>query len=335
MKKGQDVELHLRWGGANFENQGHTVAIVGMTKETKADGTVEYGMTRLDDGDQDSPGSNNRKFDGRLEHRDTDMDGTLDTVFYVYSYRPGTSKTAKVVGWIAESPTKAIINKAITDKADALRLAVEALAGSADDAQSDELLRQACKLDYLARRLLEHVDCDPDATAAQKSKALDLAAEAKDVKDSAQAVKAEVGMPLLQADALNTLLNDAAELTDLSVELRGLYPPDADFDDVPDSSDNAPNAANFDQFDCNNDGIGDVIQLEGNDGNDNGILDDCEAGDVDGDLDTDLDDYRLLQQCFGAIVIPGEHCSNADLNGDGVVNELDLTILVVNLTGPF
>ena len=54
-----------------------------------------------------------------------------------------------------------------------------------------------------------------------------------------------------------------------------------------------------------------------------------------GDLDTDLEDYWLFQQCFGAIVIPGEHCSNADLNGDGVVNELDLTILVVNLTGPF
>jgi formylglycine-generating enzyme required for sulfatase activity len=70
---------------------------------------------------------------------------------------------------------------------------------------------------------------------------------------------------------------------------------DADADSVPDSRDNCPSVPNPDQADCDADGVGDACD-QGEDYNANGIPDSCE--------------------CIG------------DLTSDGVVNGLDLGILL-------
>ncbi|MCA9244095.1 MAG: hypothetical protein KDA32_09085 [Phycisphaerales bacterium] len=274
LKLGQDVEFGLRWGAPNFDAHGHTVSAVQMTREVKAGGAICYTLTRLDDGDQDSPGGNDRSIIGRLEKRDTSMppDGIPDQWFLIYSLTEGgATKASRLVHWMAESPTKAAINRAIKMKASALSDYITALGTAAPDAaQAAEILRQACHIDWLAKVLLENVNCDADSTAAQIAKAQQIATAANGLKDMAKTVEGDAAMTA-QVGA------KAVMLCTLSGELTGLYPADRDFDDVPDSVDNAPDSANPDQADCNGDGIGDVDQLENNDINNNGIPDDCEA----------------------------------------------------------
>ncbi len=317
MKLGQDVELSMRFGGESLSDNGHTAAVVEMTKEGDL-----YTLTIHDDDVQDRPGGNDKPIKGWL---------ALEGGFWRLK-RAGDEK--RIVGWMAESPTKAAINRAVCEKADAVRLFIEGLAGSATEAESDEIIRKASHLDFLTRRLFENINCDPLSTQEQGDKALNAAVAVSELEDLAQEVKEDINDPVGQAEKLAATRDKSAEIKDFSVELRGLYPPDADFDDDPDDEDNAPNDANPDQADCNMDGIGDVLQLAGNDCNLNGIPDDCEIGDLDGDLDSDLQDFQLFQRCFGATVVVGGPCSEADLNCDGVVDAFDLAILALNIKGP-
>ncbi|MCA9244096.1 MAG: hypothetical protein KDA32_09090 [Phycisphaerales bacterium] len=324
LKMGQDVEFGLRWGGADFNEHGHTMSAVQMTKETRADGTVTYTLTRLDDGDQDSPGGNNRSIIGRLEKRDTSMppDGTPDQWFLIYSLTEGgATKASRLVHWMAESPTKAAINRAIKMKVTALSDYITALGTSAPDAaQAAEILRQACHIDWLAKVLLENVNCDADATMAQIAKAQEIANTASSMKNMAKNVQGDAAMTAQVAAKL-------AMLDTLTGEFTELYPPDADYDGIPDDEDNAPSSANPDQADCNGDGIGDVDQLVNNDVNNNAVPDDCDS-DCDGDINLDghrdLSDLAGMLAAFGSMTGDPNFRPRADLDGDGDVDLADL-----------
>ncbi len=82
--------------------------------------------------------------------------------------------------------------------------------------------------------------------------------------------------------------------------------------------------------DCNENGIPDECDIASGtsaDVNANGIPDECECfcrGDVNRDGKVNADDGDPFIDCFGKIVYPGHPCICADMNGDGVVNGLDL-----------
>lgn len=325
LKMGQDVEFGLRWGGTDFDDHGHTVSATQMTREVKADGSICYTLTRLDDGDQDAAGGNDRSIIGRLEKRDTSMppDGTPDQWFLIYSLTEGgATKAAKLVHWMAESPTKAAVNRALKMKATALSDYITALGTSAPGpAQAAEILRQACHIEWLAKVLLENVNCDADSTAAQQAKAQQIVNTAMDLKNMAKNVEGDAAMTAQVAAKAVMLCTQSGEFT-------ALYPPDSDYDDIPDSEDNAPNSANPDQADCNGDGVGDVDQLVNNDVNNNAIPDDCDSdcdGDIDLDGDRDLGDLAGILAAFGSSSGDANYRPRADIDGDGDVDLADLS----------
>jgi len=299
-----------------------------------------YTVTTNDDGQQTASGGNDRRLSGQLVQEGGE-----------WFYTDAVGK-CKLVAWYAESPTKAAINRAVTDKAQALREFIDGLGGSATLEQGQEIIRRSFDLDFLVNRLKDHVDLDDGSTQAQKSQAAKMKKAARDLKDMAAEIP-ELSGPA-QTQRLTETRDAAQHLLDGSNNLRALYPPDADDDDVPDAGDNAPNDANHDQADCNTNGIGDVLELDVNDCNDNGIPDECDiadgtsqdansngipdecerTGDFDGDGDVDLLDFRRFQECFGLIVSPGDPCEEADLDRNGVVDLIDLAILTENFGGP-
>ncbi len=318
MKLGQDVEIFIRFGGAATEDKGHYAPVVEMKKEGD-----KYTITTQDDGKQTQPGHTDRRLTGELVMEGAD-----------WFYTDALGKT-KLVAWYAESPTRAAVNRAICDKAEALRLFIEGLGGTATADQANEILKRSNQIEYLARRLLDIVDCDPGSTAAQRAKALDMAVESLNLVELAELVIRDLLDPPSLAQQLSAARDKAAEIKDLSVEFKGLYPPDADFDDVPDSSDNAPNDANPDQADCQPDGIGDVLQLTGNDCNMNGIPDDCElAG-------NDCNNNNVPDECDIASGLTPDANGNGlpdvcegDMNCDGVVDGRDVDAFVLAVTDP-
>lgn len=105
-------------------------------------------------------------------------------------------------------------------------------------------------------------------------------------------------------------------------------PPGADFDGDghPDSADNCPNIANPDQLDCNENGLGDICEIDADplaDCNDNGVLDSCESGDCNNNFIPDITDI-----CVGISLdcnlnnIPDE-CED-DCNGNLVPDDCDI-----------
>jgi len=125
--------------------------------------------------------------------------------------------------------------------------------------------------------------------------------------------------------------------------------------------------------DCNLNGVVDPLDIDGgtsedlqpfvavgDPGNGDGIPDECctnpssQTGDFDNDLDVDADDYAFLQACAGTnngvlagmatsqqgVPDPfsapciGCQCGCADLFADGRIDELDVQVLELHLTGP-
>ena len=87
------------------------------------------------------------------------------------------------------------------------------------------------------------------------------------------------------------------------------------------------------QADCNDNGLcdsRDIAEGSSNDKNANGIPDECEAvlGDADGNGAVNADDLLLVINSWGLCTAP---CA-ADLTGDGIVDQIDLEIVLVNWT---
>jgi hypothetical protein len=83
--------------------------------------------------------------------------------------------------------------------------------------------------------------------------------------------------------------------------------------------------------DCNSNGTADVCELRTGDGNANGVPDECDLrGDMDGNGNIDLADYRRFAECLTGIVRPRP----GDFDADGDVDAQDLFALQTCLTGP-
>lgn len=96
--------------------------------------------------------------------------------------------------------------------------------------------------------------------------------------------------------------------------------------------------------DCNANQAPDECDISGGtswDGNGNGVPDECEPpGDLDGDLDVDLNDFATFAVCFSgaAVTTPPPGCSpasftGADLDGDGDVDLSDFSTFSLVYTG--
>jgi hypothetical protein len=108
------------------------------------------------------------------------------------------------------------------------------------------------------------------------------------------------------------------------------------------------------EADCNNNGQPDTFDISTGASQDHypdfpigdGVPDECCSftpnGDMNGDTDVDSLDYQLIQQCVGIVAgsasgLPdwdGNACGCADLNDDGVVNEIDIQVFLYFVTGP-
>lgn len=320
MKLGQDVEIFIRFGGDDNDDEGHFASLVQMKKEGD-----KYTITTLDDENQSAPGGNDRSLEGQL---------VMENGEWFYTDAIGK---AKFVGWAAESPTEAAVNRAITNCARDLRDALAMGAPPTADARA-ALLKLACLLEYRTMVLLEAAACrmppaDPDELAHIAA----MNAKAKTTKIMALLGLRSPGTSPYAPAYIATAHACANQLHALSNALRDSKPLDTDDDGIPDELDNAPNSANPDQTDCNNDGIGDVDQLENNDCNDNGIPDDCDIAngtsadnnmngipdecepcpcDRDGDGIKTISDYFVfLNEFFSQLGGPG----SADVDGDGTV----------------
>ena len=280
MQRGQDVEVTYTFGGENADEKAHTMLVDSMTKEGDS-----YTMTGRDDGDQDGDGGE-RTRSKPIKTEDGDVlwgDGR------------------KIVGWVAESPTAAAMNRALRVQSQGIRDFIAGLGGSATEEEARELLRRACRIKYIADRLKKVVDCTDTSTQAQKDQAQENVTRAGNLKTACQEFLDGFGL----ASSLPAIDMAAQDLIDATDDLVALYPPDADFDDIPDASDNAPASANPAQDDCNNDGIGDVDQLVGNDCNNNAWPDDCDiANGVEFDLNGDGIPDSCQSECFGDLTAP-------------------------------
>ena len=94
--------------------------------------------------------------------------------------------------------------------------------------------------------------------------------------------------------------------------------------------------------DCNVNGQLDPIDIQmgiSTDNNADNIPDECctvspKNGDFDQDSDVDSADYKFMQECEGSILGGGVGCGCADLNDDGVVDDVDVLLFERLVTGP-
>jgi hypothetical protein len=108
------------------------------------------------------------------------------------------------------------------------------------------------------------------------------------------------------------------------------------------------------EADCNHNGQPDAFDISTGVSQDrwpdfpvgDGIPDECcdhtPDGDMDGDSDVDVVDYQLVQRCAGIVAGSASGletwdqnaCGCADLNADGVVDELDVQVFLFFIGGP-
>lgn len=122
---------------------------------------------------------------------------------------------------------------------------------------------------------------------------------------------------------------------------------DADSDEIPDDCDNCPMTPNNDQANSDEDLLGNacdncpgVTNPDQQDTDQDGIGDACDAApyslfDFDADADVDQRDFAHLQTCWtaggGGL---STTCTDADVNGDGTVNQVDLVLFEACDSGP-
>jgi hypothetical protein len=281
LELGQDVEIHIAWvhivvdptdpdmeAHVEFVGIAHTQAVVAMTKQGDVITVTTHDDANQCDADPD-PNAEDRPSRNIQTGRLRMIDGhwVID----------GESADAVLVGWISESPTLAAINRAICDKAQELANDINALPGPPTMDELCDYLRRACHLKYLAERAFNKIECmDPPATSLQRGTVRELRDVACELKNAAKGAKylAQQGQPFLAKLAMTA--NLASALKSVSMAFKDAFPPDGDFDDIPDADDNAPMVANPDQADCNTNGIGDILELDDNDCNENGVPDECD-----------------------------------------------------------
>lgn len=90
------------------------------------------------------------------------------------------------------------------------------------------------------------------------------------------------------------------------------------------------------ESDCNGNGVDDLVEIARDrsvDDDNDGVPDECIAGDIDGDGDVDLADYITFQAAFSGPNVPTAN-PRADLDRDGDTDLSDLMLFLTALSGP-
>ena len=352
VEKGQDVEiLYGMWkkdpsdGNKWKRHGGHFVAIKSVTKCVKG-GVTTWKITWRHDWRQSQCGGVDDVTVGATsEANDLDNDGTNETG-WVLDNTPFADGTVKRVleSYVAESPTLSQLIKAIGEHFTDYDIARTAALGDGtiDLAEAKNLLKLTEQRKKLWMRLLATAKAKmpPDPVIINAAeRALQSICNVRDIYAKMVKDLSKSGRSVLPEADLDLILfeDDSVSMVDYPAVV-GANPPDADFDDVTDASDNAPLDANPDQADQDGNFVPDVLELSAiTDCDDNGIIDSYEIT-IDAVIDYlldgtevhgfvfDLDGNLIPDRCE---TVPPTECK-ADFDGDFDVDVFDFGILAAN-----